>query len=130
MDMSGWSPDQEIEVSLVKWAKEVLTSLGPGHSERIYHNSMLVQLRRFNVSHDTEVVIPVYFRDHNVGSVRLDIVVQGKLIVELKTIKELRENVEIQQLKKYLRTTNYRDGLLLNFGVNGEVTHKKLSAPD
>jgi GxxExxY protein len=94
--------------------KEIYTELGPGHSERVYHNAVEVILREKNIKYESERIIPVVFRGHVIGNVRADIIVDGRCILEFKTIRTLGDGAEIQA-RNYLRLTGLRVAYLINF---------------
>jgi GxxExxY protein len=94
--------------------KEVYAELGPGHSERIYHNAVEVVLRSKKIQYETERIIPVIFRGHVIGNVRADIIIDGKCILEFKTIRTLGDGAELQA-HNYLRLTGLSLAYLINF---------------
>ena len=108
---------------LIEFSQEILSTLGTGHSERIYQNALLAQLRKSDISHDSEVTIPLHYKGAYVGFFRLDIVVAGQVVVELKVGHDIRKT-DVQQLEKYLRHTDYEEGLLLNF--SSELMYREI----
>lgn len=94
--------------------KEIYTELGPGHSERVYHNAVEVMLREKNIKYESERIIPVMFRGHVIGNVRADIIIDGKCVLEFKTIRTLGEGAELQA-HMYLRQTGLNLAYLVNF---------------
>lgn len=102
-------------------AKEVFALLGPGHSERIYQNAMLAELRNNGIHYDTEVLYPVAYKNYSVGFFRCDIIIEmggTKMILELKSVSKpyfKSSDPEYVQLQKYLRTTGIAHGMLINF---------------
>ena len=99
---------------VINLARSVWTDLGPGYSERVYHNAMEVMLRNAGVRYETERIIPIPFREHVIGNLRADIVVDNRLIVELKAVKTLKEDNKVQA-KKYIELTGLSHTLLVNF---------------
>ena len=106
---------------------EIYTELGPGHSERVYHNAVEVVLREKNIKYESERIIPVVFRGHVIGNVRADIIVDGRYILEFKTIRTLGDGAELQA-QNYLRLTGLRKAYLVNFPPHSgrEVEVKKI----
>jgi len=110
--------------TIIQCAQRVFAGLGHGHSEAIYHAAMEVELRQNGISYEREIVVPVHYRGMFVGSVRLDLIIQKELIVELKAIASELRAQEKQQLATYIKTMkeNYPDqtfkGLLINFCTN------------
>ena len=92
----------------------VFAQLGSGHSESVYHRAMEVELRKRKIDYESEVVIPILYDGHFVGHGRADIIVDKKIIVELKAINSLGIG-ERMQLNLYLNCLNYNMGILLNF---------------
>jgi len=104
-----------------KIVKEVYYELGPGYSERVYHNAVEVILREKGIPYESERHILVRFRGHVVGQLRADIIIDNTVILELKAIKTLTEGME-QQAQKYLDLTGLRLAYLVNFGPSaGEL---------
>lgn len=94
--------------------KEVYYELGPGYSERVYHNAVEVILRENRISYESERHILVTFRGHVVGQLRADIIIDDSIILELKAIKSLTDGMELQA-QKYLDLTGLRTAYLVNF---------------
>ncbi|MFZ4397159.1 MAG: GxxExxY protein [Kiritimatiellia bacterium] len=98
-------------------AIEVHKHWGPGLYEEIYERSMCHELRLRNVAFDTQVQLPLVYKGECVGdNLRLDLIVQSKVVVELKAIKVL-EPIHEAQLLTYMKLTGCRVGLLINFNV-------------
>lgn len=94
---------------------DVYNELGHGFLESVYQESMAIALADVGLKVEREVLVPVYFRGKSVGDYRADLVVNGVVIVELKTAKALEASHEAQ-LFHYLRATEVEVGILLNFG--------------
>ena len=101
---------------ILEAAVAVHTSLGPGFLESIYQTAMEVALQHRDIPFEDQKEIHIFFEDHPVGLHRLDLVVGGEIIVELKAVKAF-EDVHYAQLKSYLKATGLRVGLLLNFNA-------------
>jgi GxxExxY protein len=99
---------------IIDLARKVWGELGPGYSERVYHNAMEVMLRTSGVGYETERIIPIPFKGHVIGNLRADLVVANQLIVELKAIRALKEENKVQA-KKYIQLTGLPCTLLINF---------------
>jgi len=93
---------------------EVNRVLGPGFLEKVYENALLVELRRRGLKAESQVPIKVLYKENAVGEYIADIVVEDKVIVELKTVQTL-DNVHEAQLLNYLKATGIKVGLLVNF---------------
>ncbi len=94
---------------------EVFNHLGYGFLEKVYENALAAELRMRGLSVGQQVPIPVYYKERLVGEYVADLVVEGKVLVELKACKEICEEHEAQLLN-YLKATAFEVGLLLNFG--------------
>ena len=90
--------------------------LGPGFLESIYHNALLLRLKRLGIKVESQEALPVYFDGELVGEFLADIIVEDCLILELKTVSALTSAHEAQ-LVNYLTATKIETGLLLNFGA-------------
>jgi len=95
-------------------ALEVHRELGPGFLERIYQEALCAELTARSIRFDREWPVTVMYRGHAVGGHRLDLVVERRLIVEIKTVDRL-DRVHVTQLLSYLAATKLRVGLLMNF---------------
>ena len=100
---------------ILKVYYEVYNELGAGFLEKVYQNAMYFELiaRGYNV--EAQKQIKVYFKKQLVGDYLADLLVDGKVIVELKAC-ELLMNAHVAQTMNYLKATEIEVGLLLNFG--------------
>ncbi len=98
-------------------AIEVHTILGPGLFERIYEKALIAELERDGFNVESQLELPVIYKgqDLDIGY-RLDIFVEKKLIIEVKSISAFDE-VHMSQMMTYLRLTGCSLGLLMNFNV-------------
>ena len=100
---------------VIECAKRIRRQLGPGFLEKVCKNAMVVELRKLKLNFETEKLIQVLYDGIVVGEYRTDIIVEGKLILELKATQDLSIANEVQ-LVNYLTSTQIDDGLLINFG--------------
>jgi GxxExxY protein len=100
-------------------ALKIHKTLGPGFSERVYHNCMEVELRKHGVQYESERWLPIYYEGHTVGTLRADIVIENKVILEFKAVAKLNEAAETQA-RNYLALTGLREAVLINFGKSLE----------
>ena len=98
----------------------VYNELGFGFLERVYQNALYYEMRSLGLNCEPQKAIDVYYKGKKVGDYIADFVVENKVIVELKAVKELKEEHECQLLN-YLTATSVEVGLLLNFGPRPEV---------
>jgi GxxExxY protein len=96
------------------FAREIYSELGPGHSERVYHNAMEVLLREKGIPYESERIITIPFRGHVIGNLRADIIINNKTILEFKIIKTLNDAAELQA-RSYLRLTGLKEAYLVNY---------------
>ncbi len=90
---------------------------GPGLYEEIYERSLCEELRRRGIAFESQLSVPLLYKEVQVGDdLRLDILVQKQVVVEIKAISELLP-VHESQILTYMRLTRCRVGLLLNFNV-------------
>jgi len=115
----------ETETMVLDCATSVFDTIGPGHSEAVYHRAMEVALRLAGFQYETERVLPIVFRGHVVGNFRCDIVLED-LVVELKAVSRLGPREELQAVN-YLKFSGKPRALLLNFGSTLESKKVSLS---
>jgi len=98
-------------------AIEVHKSLGPGLLESVYHKCMLHELKLRGIKFQSEVIVPINYKGLDVeAELRCDILVEDILIVELKSVAEIKPIFEAQILT-YMNLFNSPNGLLINFNV-------------
>jgi len=99
---------------------ETYNALGPGFLEKVYENALLIELKAQELQVNSQFPITVYYKAHCVGEYVADIIVEDKIICEIKAIQKLRSEHEAQLLN-YLKATRMKIGLLLNFGPKPEI---------
>ena len=97
-------------------AMAVHSELGPGLLENVYENALCIELAARNLEYEQQKHLEVLYRGRNVGSFYADLVVEDKVIVELKSVKDLAP-IHEAQLITYLKLANIKTGLLINFNV-------------
>lgn len=109
-----------------KWRKEELTdkiinagitvhkALGPGFLESIYHNALKIELERRNLVVESEKEVKIKYLGIEVGTHRIDLLVEGEIVVELKTVEDLNKKY-YAQVRSYLKALDKEIGLLVNF---------------
>lgn len=100
---------------IISSAYEVANHLGPGYLEKVYHNALLCELRSRGFKLDSEVEAKVFYKGNEVGLYYIDILVEGRVILELKAVSNLA-HCHKAQILNYLNATNLNLGILLNFG--------------
>lgn len=99
--------------------------MGYGFLESVYHNCLLIELKKHNLHLETEKPITVYYEDELVGEFRADIIVQDTVVIELNSVAQLVQAHEVQ-LVNYLMATGKPVGLLLNFGPTTVNVRRKV----
>jgi GxxExxY protein len=112
-----------ITEKIIGCAIEVHKTIGPGLLESIYEKALCYELAQKSLSYKTQVTIPIIYKGSSLGEHRLDLVVEDAIIVELKAVDKVMPVYEAQLLS-YLRLTNMKLGLLINF--NMEVLRRGL----
>ena len=105
----------ELIQTVMGLCKNIRRQLGPGYLESVYKNAMVVELKKNHLDFEIEMPIHVVYEGIVVGDFKADIVVDHRLILELKAVQSLSVAHEIQ-LVNYLTATKVDDGLLINFG--------------
>lgn len=101
---------------IIGCAIEVHRNLGPGLLEAIYESALCIELELAGLAHERQKPIQVMYKGHALGEHRLDIVVEGAVILELKSVERFDRVFEAQILS-YLRMTELPIGLLINFNT-------------
>ena len=105
-------------------AMEVHSKLGPGFLESVYEGALAYEFELQKISFEIQKEIPVFYKNKQVKQFICDFVVDSKVIVELKAIKEITEIEKIQVIN-YLKAGGFQVGLLLNFGQKS-LEYKRL----
>ena len=96
---------------------KVYNNLGPGLLESVYEQALIIELKKQGLSVKNQVEVPVFYDGQPLPlDLRIDLLVNDTIILELKSVEELKP-VHFKQLKTYLKLTDKRLGLLVNFNV-------------
>ncbi len=114
---------EELTGKLLQACFEVSKELGAGFFESVYEKSLLVALKQKNLQVAAQVPLSVKLRDVIVGEFYADILVEGKVLIELKAVSGL-DNKHCAQILNYLKATNLEVGLLINFG-NPKIEYRR-----
>lgn len=114
---------KELSEKILKIFFDVYNELGYGFLEKVYQNSLSIELRTRGLQVEKQKQIKVYYRGNEVGEYYADLVVNDLIILKLKAAECLVKEFE-SQLINYLRGTNIEVGILLNFGRNPEFIRK------
>ncbi len=113
----------DISDRIIRAFYNVYNKLGYGFLEKVYENSLVIELAELGLSASAQVPIKVSYKEYLVGEYFADIIVNNCIIVELKAAENLCEEHEAQLLN-YLRATDIEVGLLLNFGKKPQFRRK------
>lgn len=107
-------------------AFEVYNTLGPGLLESVYEKAMIVELKSRGLSVQTQFPVEIHYMNTLIGSdLRLDLLVENKLIIELKSVETLN-SVHFKQVRTYMRLLDKSAGILINFNVSDFRTGYKV----
>ncbi len=108
--------EKDLSYSIVKAAYEVFNVLGTGFAEDIYEEAMIVVLKKYGHIPEQQKRVDVYFQGVNLGFHKLDLVVDRRVILELKAVSEIA-SVHKQQALAYLKATGLQLAMVINFGA-------------
>lgn len=114
---------REITEKIIGAAYKVHNTLGSGFLEKVYQNSLAIELRAIECSAELEKHIKVYYHGEVVGNYVADIIVDGKVLLEIKAVKEL-SGIHEAQILNYLKATGIEVGLLINFGRSVSIKRR------
>ena len=107
--------ENEISSKIIGAAIEVHKQLGPGLLESAYETCLYYELRQLNLDVKQQLALPVYYKEVKLDAgYRIDLLVEDKVIIELKSVDELAD-IHTAQLLTYLKLKNLKLGLLINF---------------
>ena len=110
--------ENEISFYIRKSIFEIYNELGPGLLEKVYEKTLAYDLKSKGLEVKTQVPIPIKFKEYIIESSFIaDIIVENKVIIEIKSIEEI-SNVHHKQLLTYLKLTNLKLGILVNFNTD------------
>ncbi len=101
--------------SIVSCAYKVSRTLGCGFLEKVYENSLNIELTAAGLNIETQKMIKVHYEGQIVGDYYADMIVEDEIVVELKAVKAI-ENIHFAQCQNYLKATGKKLGLVINFG--------------
>ena len=122
----------ELTSKIIGCAMTVHKALGNGFQEVIYQRALAIEMQIADIAFNREFEMPIFYREEQIGTRRVDFLVEGNVSVELKAITKL-EDVHFAQAINYLEAYNLEIGLLINFGENSlnfkRLTNKKFKPP-
>ena len=117
---------RDLTEKIIRSAYNVYNALGKGFLEKVYENALTIELKEKGINVIQQAPIKILYKNKIVGDYIADLLIEDKVIVELKAIKELAKIHEVQ-LVNYLAATKIEVGLVLNFGENFELKRKIFS---
>ncbi len=115
---------KELSYAIIGAAMEVHSILGPGFLEAVYQKALAQELRLRGIKFEEQVHLPVTYKGVLAGDYVADFVVEGKIILEIKSISKLNASHQSQAMH-YLTATGCQLALLLNFGA-GSLEHHRV----
>jgi GxxExxY protein len=106
----------DITHKIIGAAMKVHSTLGNGFQEVIYQRALAIEMGKHDLSFQRELEMPIYYDGQEIGTRRVDFLVEDKVMVELKALTKL-EDVHLAQAINYLEAYRLEVGLLLNFGA-------------
>jgi GxxExxY protein len=116
-------PDAELTARIIACAYRIHNILGAGFLEKVYENAMVIELQEQGIACRPQARLQVMYRGQVVGEYFADLLVENRIICELKAEERLSQSHEAQ-LVNYLVATGIDTGLLINFGRSVEVRRK------
>ncbi|MCS5422129.1 MULTISPECIES: GxxExxY protein [Psychrilyobacter] len=106
---------KELSYRIIGLAMEVHRELGYGFLEKVYENALVILLKENNIKIEQQKQIIIEFHKKEIGNYISDLLIEDKIIVELKVATQIKE-VHKAQVANYLKATNKKLGIILNFG--------------
>ena len=105
----------DITEKIIGCALKVHQRMRSGYPELIYHRCLIIEFKRSALSFLSEIELPIFYDDIEVGKRRVDFLIENKVIIEIKAVSELTDT-HLAQALNYLEALNLEIGLLINFG--------------
>lgn len=119
--------DDDLTFKIIGCAMKVHTTLGNGFQEVIYQRALGIEMRKINLNFSRELEMPIYYDGEEIGTRRVDFLVENEVLVELKALTSV-EDVHLAQGLNYLVAYKLDKGLLINFGAKS-LEVKRLRHP-
>ena len=110
--------ENELSTIIIGCALDIHKELGPGLLENAYHQCLLYKLRKEGLKVESEKPMPIVYEEVKLDcGYRIDLLVEDKVVVEIKSVDEIN-NIHLAQTLTYVKMGDYKLGLLINFNVN------------
>jgi GxxExxY protein len=116
---------KELTEKIIGCAYKVYNKMGFGYLESVYEKCLLIELKKLRLKAESQKRVPVYYEQELVGDFVADIVIEDKIIIELKSVKNIVKAHEVQ-LVNYLVSTKKQVGLVINFGEDKVEIKRKV----
>ena len=126
MEMNHFRGEKLTE-RIIECIIHVHQTIGPGFLETVYRNAMIIELRKRGLATEVEKEIVVCYDEQEVGRHRLDLLVEGQIILELKTVEALSK-AHYAQVRSYLKAAKLRLAFLINFS-DSLADFRRIEAP-
>jgi len=118
------TPSNALTYKVIGFAMPVHNELGPGRTEEMYRRALLILANEGNMHCDREFQVKALFRNNSIGVLKLDLVIERQVIIELKAVSALAA-IHEQQTLTYLTASGLEVALLINFGAS-RLEYKRL----
>jgi GxxExxY protein len=105
---------KELSGRIIAAAIEVHQRLGPGFLESVYESALCIELELRGIRYERQKLVALKYRDRPIGQHRLDLLVEGVMVVELKAVRAL-EDIFFATTRSYMKAVEVNDGMILNF---------------
>ena len=119
-------PHKELTEKIIGAAFKVHNTLGSGFVEKVYENALVVELKEQGIDARVQKPVRVTYQGENVGEFLTDMVVEDKVLVEVKAVRSITREFEAK-LINYLKATGIEVGLLINFSISVQIKRKVYS---
>ncbi len=116
---------KELSDKIIGLAIEVHKNFGNGFLEKVYENALMIEFQENNINALQQYAIPISYKGKSVGEYYADILVENKVILELKTVRRI-EPIHEAQLLHYLKATDLKVGYILNFASGIKLEFKRI----
>ncbi|MDF7823320.1 GxxExxY protein [Pontiellaceae bacterium B12227] len=116
---------EELTENIIGYAYKVYNAMGYGYLESVYEKCLLIELKKAGLQAESQVPVSVLYDGENVGEFIADIMVEGSVILDLKSVRQIVNAHEVQ-LVNYLTATGMEVGLILNFSESKVEIKRKV----
>jgi len=117
--------EKELCDKIIGCAIAVHKEMGSGYLEKLYEKALLIELEDQGLKAEAQYPVKVHYRGHLIGEYYMDIVVEDKVILELKTVPSI-QSVHESQLLNYLNASQLHIGYIMNFACPGRLEFKRM----